>query len=79
MQQDERAMLQFIYQTGPNSLIYYSMDERRKEHICLKWAKKDWYEYGVTIRSGWLTDKGKAVAATMAGMTLLRALIKHDS
>jgi hypothetical protein len=38
--------------------------EKRAAAICYKWQKrnKDWYEYGVNILAGWLTDKGKAEA-----------------
>lgn len=26
-----------------------------------KWTKKGYWEYGVTLRSGWLTDRGREV------------------
>jgi hypothetical protein len=38
------------------------MPEKRGLYLLQKWADKGWWEYGVTLRSGWLTPKGAAVA-----------------
>lgn len=27
-----------------------------------KWASKNWYDYGVSLDLGWLTEEGKVVA-----------------
>ncbi len=62
MKDDERAMMLWLYAHPHESLIEYPMDEKRKAYVCLKWANKGWYDYGVTARSGWLEDKGKDVA-----------------
>lgn len=33
----------------------------RQEHFYLeKWAGKDWWDYGVSLRGGWLTTEGLA-------------------
>lgn len=34
------------------------MNENRAAYICQKWADKGWYDYGVSVLAGWLTDKG---------------------
>lgn len=35
---------------------------KRAAYICDKWTSKGWYDYGVNVLCGWLTDKGKAAA-----------------
>jgi len=37
------------------------MNEKRAAYICEKWTEKGWYEYGVNVLAGWLTDEGKAL------------------
>lgn len=31
----------------------------------LKWARRDWYQWGVTMDLGWLTPQGRKIAASM--------------
>lgn len=33
------------------------MDEGRAEDLLMKWVRAGWWEYGVSLRSGWLTDE----------------------
>lgn len=35
--------------------------ERRAVYYCEKWWDRGWLECGVSSRTGWLTDEGKAV------------------
>lgn len=34
------------------------MNEKRAAYICSKWTGKGWYDYGVNVLAGWLTDEG---------------------
>ncbi len=44
---------------------------KRQYYILSKWTwPKGWWEYGVSLRGGWLTDKGRAHFETMTGVTL---------
>lgn len=36
----------------------FYMHHKRAWYLLEKWCGKDWYEYGVTLDLGWLTDKG---------------------
>lgn len=33
------------------------MEWGRAEYLLEKWADNGWWDYGVTLRSGWLTDE----------------------
>ena len=33
---------------------------KRCWHLLSKWTRKGWYDWGVNIDLGWLTDEGKA-------------------
>lgn len=35
-----------------------SIPYKRVEYILNKWSERDLFDYGVTLRSGWLTEKG---------------------
>jgi hypothetical protein len=35
---------------------------KRCWYLLKKWSRKGWYDYGVTVDLGWLTEKGKEVA-----------------
>lgn len=37
---------------------------RRAAYICDKWTRKGWYDYGVNVLAGWLTDEGRQVDLT---------------
>lgn len=36
------------------------INTKRAEYLFLKWAARDWYDYGVHCLAGWLTEKGLA-------------------
>jgi hypothetical protein len=36
--------------------VAIGMNEKRLHAILDKWVSKGWWNYGVTLRSGWLTD-----------------------
>lgn len=36
----------------------------RAEYLLHKWARAGWWEYGVSLRSGWLTDEAPAELPT---------------
>lgn len=38
---------------------------KRGLYLAGKWSDKGWWEYGVTLRSGWLTAAGKAKVAEL--------------
>lgn len=39
------------------------MNGKRAAYILGKWSDKGWYDYGVSIMAGWLTDKGMNASA----------------
>ncbi len=50
----------------------FAMHHKRAWGILEKWCRKRWYEYGVSLDLGWLTEAGLAAAA------LLPAPPPHD-
>ena len=42
---------------------------RRAAYLWEKWAGKGWYEWGVSARRGWLTEKGLAAAKELEGVS----------
>lgn len=36
---------------------------RRLFGVLEKWADRNWWEYGVSVRTGWLTDAGRTALA----------------
>ena len=42
------------------------INAKRAEYILGKWADRRWWEYGVSLRTGWLTDAGIAAARSLA-------------
>lgn len=38
------------------------MHVKRAEYLLQKWTDKGWFNYGVSARSGWLTEAGFAFA-----------------
>ena len=40
----------------------FPIHHKRAWYLLRKWSDKGWYDYGVTLDLGWLTDEGKAVA-----------------
>jgi hypothetical protein len=47
------------------------MHEKRSAAIYAKWVARGWAEYGVTLRTCWLTNEGKAALA--------RRVAEHDA
>ena len=43
-----------------------SMNEKRAEYLLGKWTDKGWWDYGVSLRTGWLTEKGLEEARKQA-------------
>ena len=67
---DEIAFLRAVYQERKNGWTEKMGDEiaaelgiapKRAYFLLNKWSERhDWWEYGVSARTGWLTDKGLA-------------------
>lgn len=36
---------------------------KRELYILAKWDRRGWWKYGVSLRGGWVTDKGRAAMA----------------
>jgi hypothetical protein len=75
MAPDEREFLQRVQREGfaafgnsgigkvPRDIAReMGMNPKRAAYLCDKWDRKGWYEYGVNVMCGWLTDTGIAVA-----------------
>jgi len=39
----------------------FPMPYKRAWYLLEKWSKKGWYDYGVTLDLGWMTEKGMKV------------------
>lgn len=70
MKPDEREFLRAVYQKPEGVFVRdligsIDMPNKRCWYLLDKWVSKGWYEYGVALDLGWLTDKGKAAAAKM--------------
>lgn len=52
-----------IIQNSPLIQIPY----KRCMYILEKWVEKGWYDYGVSLDLGWLTEEGKAEAKRIGG------------
>lgn len=46
--------------------VALGMAEKRAAYVLDKWAGKGWWEYGVSLRTGWLTPEGFAAARGLA-------------
>jgi hypothetical protein len=65
---DERALLDalrvdragpFLPGTFADAIgNHLGIHHKRVYYLLCKWADRDWWEYGVSARSGWFTDKG---------------------
>ena len=53
-------MAEFIYPRDVINRPGFYMHHKRAWEILSKWTRKDWYEYGVTLDLGWMTEKGMA-------------------
>jgi len=70
MKDDEKELLEWLQKRtteDPNPpyvrqlVADLGMNEKRAACILEKWAGKGWYDYGVSVMAGWLTDEGKAL------------------
>lgn len=39
---------------------------KRAAYLCGKWARRGWYDYGVNVDLGWLTDRGREAGRLLA-------------
>jgi hypothetical protein len=68
MKPDERKLLDEIQKRSAHGSFVYvrrvvaelGMNEKRAAYICGKWTDRGWYNYGVNVLSGWLTDEGRS-------------------
>lgn len=69
MKQDEKELLIALCEkrTAENPYPYVrqlvrdlNMNAKRAAYILDKWTGKGWYNYGVSVMAGWLTDEGRA-------------------
>ena len=69
VREDEKRLLYELQQHSQiNSFVYVrdvvkelGMNEKRAAYILSKWEKRGWYNWGVNILAGWLTEEGKTV------------------
>lgn len=75
MKEDEKRFLIELYQANktkqvtPLEIILspgFYIPYKRAWYILEKWDRRGLYDYGVTLRVGWLTDKGKALAKDLS-------------
>ena len=65
---DEKCFMVALHEAGgknPRPLINsddFEMHYKRAWYLLNKWAEKGWYDWGVTLDMGWLTEEGVAVA-----------------
>ena len=76
MKPDERALMLELarlphirHEFATDVGIALGIHVNRVEYILDKWAGKDWWDCGVSLRTGWLTEKGLAKA---------KELVLHD-
>lgn len=68
MKDDEKQFLIEVYDGLKNNLYprdvinNSNLNYKRAWYLLNKWANRNWYDYGVTLDLGWLTDKGKEIA-----------------
>ena len=62
------SRVQFLYTSSPRDVINqdnFYMHHKRAWYILDKWSGKGWYDYGVSLDMGWLTDTGKEIAKNL--------------
>jgi hypothetical protein len=80
MKNDEQELLNAIHdkaRTGENPYVRgivreLGMNEKRAAYICEKWTKKGWYDWGVSVLAGWLTDAAPNAELRPTGAGLSR-------
>ena len=65
MRADERKFLVAVARRNvkwgetPRNIAYkMGMNHKRSWYLCKKWTDRGWYNYGVSVDLGWLTDAG---------------------
>lgn len=67
MKPDERALLDELQRQSAGGRQPYvrcvvsglGMNWKRAAYILQKWEQRGWYDYGVSVLAGWLTEEGK--------------------
>lgn len=60
IKEDERNFIAFVLAHGGRIPSDLWGGIKKQEYGYLdKWSRKGWWDYGVSSRSGWLTDEGK--------------------
>ena len=67
MKDDETKLLRLVYENQnltPRAIMNsgIGIHHKRCRYFLDKWSDKDWYDYGVSVDLGWLTNKGIEVA-----------------
>lgn len=73
MKDDEKQFLIDVYNGLKNKLFpryiinqdNFYMNYKRAWYLLEKWSNKGWYDYGVTLDLGWVTDKGENIITEM--------------
>lgn len=55
----------------------FPIHHKRAWYLLEKWTDKGWYEFGVTLDLGWLTEKGEAVAEAVGGSLMEGEIRQH--
>lgn len=80
MKADERQMMEAAAAVG----AYLQVPDlpgnpKRVEYVLDKWCRRGWWEYGVSLRSGWLTPEGLAeVRELLSRETPVQAAPRKD-
>lgn len=78
---DELAFMCAVASGGwPRDIISHSHDHPHKRcwRWLAKWERKGWYEFGVALDLGWLTDQGRQRAELAAAELVCRLTAVGD-
>ena len=58
---DEKFLRQSVVAKEPfmTRAEEYGIPHKRVMYLLYKWTDRGWWDYGVSVTSGWLTDEGK--------------------
>lgn len=70
MKHDEYSLLTAIHQATPGHCVRdiangLSIPYKQILYYLGKWSKRGWYDYGVSLDLGWLTEEGKSHASAL--------------
>lgn len=72
MKPDEREMMRRALQREQTSPFDESCADiahpNRVLYVIEKWSGKGWWQYGVSLRCGWLTNQGRAAFLAAPGV-----------